>query len=107
MDTNEKLRQFMERMQRIRPPYGSLAHNGIPSMGESNVAAERTQEMQRLAVYFARSYQSKTATLEDVRIRAEELEAVIMTVATYGVMDASQTDELLDAMQELIQHRGE
>src|ERR1700761_6465719 len=99
MNTNEKLRQLMEALQHILPPYGDMMHNGIAGEGQSNIAAERTQEMHRLAVYFARAYQSK-ARADQVQDRTDDLVGAIRTIATLGVIKPDYADKLIDDTQE-------
>lgn len=105
IDTNEKLRNFMEAMQRIQPPYGDLVQNGIPGQGQANTSAERTQEMKRLAVGFARAYQTKAAGNDEVQSRADELEGAVQTVATLGAIPTELANKLLDDLQELMDNR--
>lgn len=93
---------FQEKMLRIRPNnFMGLDGAAAGIVGSASSGSDAVMNLQRAAIDFARLY--KTADDEtSLRASSKEVMAKIMVAHTLDVLSEQQADELIDALQQLM-----
>lgn len=99
----DNLRQFMNDVLDIKPPYGDIASNGIPGMGMPNMGADVTNGLRKSARTFAEAYAAKSPDQNTVQLRADELEGAFMAAVTVGVLETGKADTLVQNLHDLLE----
>jgi hypothetical protein len=104
----DKLRKFTELVLSIDPVNISFLGRGVPGMAGGSVATQGafssgsdvTYQLKLKMADFVRSYEAHdTAATQTL---AKEIEGLLMEEQTLSVLDAKQTDSLIDMLSEIV-----
>ncbi len=106
MDTNQMLRDFMQKVQQLRAPYTAAIQRGVQLSQQQQVSLQHIQTIQRGVAQLALVYQDNMAGLEDVTMRGEVVEKALEAAKDDGALDPQTANALLEEMLALLANRG-